>query len=158
MTKKSEKTVIGWSEYVELPDWGVGSLKAKVDTGARTSALHVEELTQVSPKHVEFYIVLSRGRPIRRKHVRAHVVRWGNVRSSSGHNHRRCFVETTIRIGEIEKKIELSLVSREKMLFRMLIGRKAIERDFLVDVSKRSVTNKRNIKRTKSNRIKKVRK
>lgn len=149
------KTTVGWSEYVDLPDWGIHSLKAKIDTGARTSALHVEDLVQVSPKYVEFFVVLSRKDHSRRRHIRAHVVKWANVRSSTGDYNWRCFVRTQIKIGPIEKEIELSLVSREKMLFRMLIGRKALEKDFVVDVSKRSVHAKP--RRAKLKKKKKVR-
>jgi hypothetical protein len=58
------------------------------------------------------------------------------VRSSSGHFTERCFVKTRIRIGPVEKRIEISLVSREKMIYRMLIGREALDRDFLVDASR----------------------
>jgi hypothetical protein len=136
---KRKKTVIGWSEYVDFPDWHILGLKTKVDTGARTSALHVEDLTEVEPGVVSFYVVLSRKNSERRRHVQAPVVKWAKVRSSTGVYKKRCFVKTRVRIGEVEKQIEISLVSREKMLFRMLLGRQALRRHFVVDVSKRTV-------------------
>jgi len=136
------KIAIGWSEYIEFPDWDIHALKAKVDTGARTSALHVEDLKPLGTGWVEFYVVLARKGPRHRRRVRAEVVKWAKVRSSTGDYRRRCFVKTHIKIGSIIKEIEISLVSREKMLFRMLLGRKALEKDFLVDVSKRSVLGK----------------
>ena len=132
-----KKTVIGWSEYVSFPDWHVVALKAKVDTGARTSALHVEDLEILDNGEVEFYVVLRRTGAKRRKKVRAKVVKWAKVRSSTGDYKRRCFVKTMVHVGHVDKEIEISLVSREKMVFRMLLGRKALERDFIVDVSKR---------------------
>lgn len=131
------KAVIGWVEYIDFPEWDISGVKAKIDTGARTSALHVEELEVLSPKRVRFQVVYSRRAPFRRKTVTARVVKKARVRSSTGEYSERFFVMTRIRIGEIEKEVEVSLVSRESMLFRMLLGRKALERDFLVDVGKR---------------------
>lgn len=147
-----KKTKIGWSEYIEFPDWDIHALKAKVDTGARTSALHVEDLKPHGPGWVEFYVVLDTRGPRHRRRVRAEVVKWAKVRSSTGDYKRRCFVKTLVKLGPIIKEIEISLVSREKMLFRMLLGRKAIEKDFLVDVSKRNVLGvpKAQIKRVES--------
>ena len=136
------KITIGWSEYIEFPDWDIHALKAKVDTGARTSALHVEDLRLLSPTWVEFYVVLATTGPRHRRRVHAEVVKWAKVRSSNGDYKRRCFVKTHVKIGTTLKEIEISLVSREKMMFRMLLGRKALERDFVVDVSKRSLLGK----------------
>ncbi len=136
------KTVIGWSEYVALPDWGIERLPAKADTGARTSALHVDNLQIADAHHVTFEVVLSRKHIHKRVQVCAKVLKWARVRSSSGHYYTRCFVKTRIRIGPVEKEIELSLASREHMLYRMLLGRKTLERDFLVDVSKRRTLGK----------------
>ena len=114
------KTVIGWSEYVTFPDWEIPRLPAKVDTGARTSSLHVENLQLVDNRHVRFEVILSRRHRHKRVHVTAEVLKWARVRSSTGHYHTRCFVKTRIRIGDVEKTIELSLASRERMLYRML--------------------------------------
>lgn len=132
------KEIIGWTEYVDFPDWGIGGLKAKVDTGARTSSLHVEDLKPTRDGKVEFHVILSRKRKNKKVLVRAKAVKWARVRSSTGVYNTRCFVKTPIRIGHIEKEIEITLDSRDKMIFRMLIGRKALEDDFLVDVDKRS--------------------
>lgn len=133
-----EPQIIGWTEYIDFPDWGVSGIKAKVDTGARSSALHVEDLEHLPHGRVRFDVVCSR-RPHKRVTVEAHALKWSRVRSSSGEHSERCFVRTTIRLGPVEKEIELSLVSREKMIFRMLLGRKALEDDFFVDVSRRDV-------------------
>jgi hypothetical protein len=137
--QKASRTIIGWSEPVDLVDWGIRRLNAKVDTGARTSALHVENVEYISDAQVRFDVVLSRRNAGRRTSVTARVSRWGRVRSSSGHYTERCFVKTRVRIGPIEKKIEISLISRETMIYRMLIGREALDRDFLVDVSRRNI-------------------
>ena len=139
----SPKDVIGWTEYIDFPDWDIAGMKAKVDTGARTSALHVEDLKQLPGNRVRFHVILSRKDQDKRVTVTAPILKWANVRSSTGVFRRRCFVKTRVRIGHIEKEIEVSLVSRERMMFRMLLGRTAIERDFLVDVSKRSMISER---------------
>lgn len=137
------KTIIGWSEYVSLPEWGITQLHAKVDTGARTSALHVEDIEPVGDGRVRFHVVMSRKHAHKRLAVTAPVLKWGRVRSSTGHYSLRCFVRTRIRIGDVEKEIDISLVSREKMLHRMLVGRTALEHQFLVDVGKRRTIGKR---------------
>jgi hypothetical protein len=134
-----DKIIIGWSEYIDLPDWDIQGIKAKVDTGARTSALHVDQLTEHADGTVSFDVILSRKYPEKRQYVRTLLVKKARVRSSTGNYTTRCFVKTRMKIGQTEKEIELSLVSREKMLFRMLLGRKALERSFIVDVSKRNV-------------------
>lgn len=141
MSKRHEKTRIGWTEFVDLPEWGIEGLKAKIDTGARTSALHVTDLEPVDSEHVRFHVVLSRDHN-RQVAVRARVVKYARVRSSSGHYTRRCFVETPVKIGPVVKPIEISLVCRQKMLFRMILGRKALEHDFTVDVGHRNLLGK----------------
>ena len=131
------KTVLGWSEYVAFPKWGLEGVHAKVDTGARSSALHVDNLIRIKNNRVQFEIVLDRDKPEKRTRVKAPVLRWSRVRSSCGDYHLRPFVLASIRLGPVEKEIELSLVSREKMIFRMLLGRTALAGDFVVDVSGR---------------------
>jgi len=131
--------IIGWTEYIDFPSWAIRGLKAKVDTGARTSALHVDDLEDLGDGTVRFHVITSRVNPEARVEVTAPILKWARVRSSTGIYRKRCFVRARVVIGHVEKEIELSLVSREKMLFRMLLGRKAIEHDFLVDVGKRSV-------------------
>lgn len=137
------KDIIGWTEYIDFPDWGIKGMKAKVDTGARTSALHVEDLKELPGGRVRFHVILSRKNQDKRITVTAPILKWAKVRSSTGIYRKRCFVMTRVHIGHVEKEIEVSLVSRERMVFRMLLGRTAIERDFLVDVSKRSVITER---------------
>lgn len=131
------KIVIGWMECVDFPEWHFGGVRAKVDTGARTSALHVEELELLPHDMVRFSVVINRRRPYRLVQVRAPLIRFARVRSSTGLYSERCFVRTRVRIGHLEKEIEISLISRERMLYRMLLGRMALEKDFVVDVSRR---------------------
>ncbi len=159
-----ETVVIGWNEDVDLPDWGVRGLRAKVDTGARSSALHVENVEEIGRNRVRFDVVLHRKRRDRRVHVETRIVRRGRVRSSTGHYTNRIFVATRVRIGPIERVVELSLVDRERMIFRMLLGRTALAGPFLIDVDrahiqgrrrktvKRKNDTRKNVKRTKTRR------
>lgn len=136
-------TVIGWSEYVDLPDWGIQTLKAKTDTGARTSALHVENLEELPDGHLEFEVIHGTRRNPKVTRVVARPTKWARVRSSNGHYSHRYFVKTLLRIAHVEHEIEISLVSRERMLFRMLLGRKALDKVFLVDPGRRNVLSDR---------------
>lgn len=131
------KTVLGWSEYVDFLDWGAGAVHAKVDTGALTSALHVEDIEANDEYEVSFWIPAHGKREGPRIRVHASVHKWAWVRSSTGHYQRRPFTHTRVRLGDIVKEIEISLVSRESMQFRMLLGRSALKPEFVVDVSRR---------------------
>ena len=149
MTERQELVVIGWTELVDLPDWGVTRLRAKVDTGARTSALHVENIVLLPRNRVAFDVVLHRQQRDRRIRVRTKISRRGRVRSSTGHLTERIFVETTLQLGPVEKTIELSLVDRKKMIHRMLLGREALHGPFLVDVAHRMLVSRKRRKKRK---------
>jgi hypothetical protein len=130
---------IGWREYVEFPDWGVRRLKAKIDTGARTSALDVIDYklreTDGGVWVAELRLALHRKDRTRLKVVRAPVLETVFVRNSSGGREKRPVVETTVRLGPVVKRVGVTLTNRARMRFRMLLGRKALEGSFLVDVS-----------------------
>ena len=128
---------IGWREYVSLPDWGVKGVGARIDTGARTSAIHVEKIRRLPGRRVHFEVVTRRAkanRPEKTVPVEAAIVRSSRIRSSTGHTQERFIVATRVRIGSVVRRIELSLVRREHMLCRMLLGRTALE-GLLVDVT-----------------------
>ncbi|MBS1722185.1 MAG: ATP-dependent zinc protease [Armatimonadetes bacterium] len=127
------KIVVGWREHVSLPEWGVWDLHAKIDTGARSSAIHVENLEETSPGNLRFEVVLSRKYSHKRVLVETKIVRKSPVKNSTGHESERYFVRTTMRLGPVEKEIELSLVNRDNMRVRMLVGRTALGEDFMVD-------------------------
>jgi hypothetical protein len=133
------RLVIGWNEYVDLPDWGIRRLRAKVDTGARNSALHVENVRELPRGRVRFDVVLHRRKRDRRVQVLAPVRRRARVRSSNGEYEQRIFVATLLRIGPVEKEIEISLVDRGRMIHRMLLGRSALHGDFWVDAEHRGL-------------------
>jgi hypothetical protein len=131
--RRNKKPVFGWLEHVDLPELRVYRLRAKLDTGAKSSALHVDNLRMLSPHRATFDVVLDSGRV---RHVTARVSRTARVKSSNGHYDRRVFVETRMRIGNIERDVEISLVDREEMLHRMLVGRTSLK-GLLVDPARR---------------------
>lgn len=131
------KTIVGWREYVDLPEWGVERVLAKIDTGARTSAMHVENLVHTTEDTVSFEVVKSRKKSAVHQTIEATIVRTTRIRTSTGQDHERYVVETLMRLGQHEKRIQLTLVSRKHMVCRMLLGRTALEDDFLVDVALR---------------------
>lgn len=134
--------LIGWNEYVDLPEWGIRGLRAKVDTGARSSALHVEHIERLPHGRVRFDVVLHRKKRDRRVRVEARIVRQARVRSSNGEFGYRLFVRTRLRLGDVEEEVELSLVDRGRMIHRMLLGRTAIAGRFLIDVGHRNLLTK----------------
>lgn len=138
----SAPIAIGWKEYVALPELGVPSLKAKVDTGARTSSLHVaavRRLTGTEDGAAEIEITLAPDRRRPEHLVRARVRQLGRIRvtDSGGHSELRPVIETLVVVGPVAKRIRVTLADRSPMLFRMILGRKALEGDFVVDVSKK---------------------
>ena len=149
-----DPVTIGWAELVDLPDWGVKKLRAKVDTGARTSALHVDNIEELPRGYVRFDVVLHRAKRDRRVHITTKITRRGRVRSSTGHQTTRLFVETTLQLGPIQKRIEVSLVDREKMIHRMLLGRKALSGPILIDVDRRMALKAKKAKKPKASTTK----
>lgn len=140
--RAAELPVIGWKEYVALPELGVPSLKAKIDTGARTSALHVAAIRRLTEEvageaDLEITLVPDRRRP--EKLVRARVRQLARIRvtDSGGHTDLRPVIETLLVLGPVAKRIRITLADRSTMLFRMILGRKAVEGDFVVDVSRK---------------------
>ena len=133
----SGRTLIGVAERIALPDWGVARLRVKIDTGAKTSALHVDDVTRLAGELARFTVVLDKQEEHRRVEIVSPITRIANVRSSSGAVEERVFVETRVQLGPIVKRIEISLASREPMIFRMLLGRSALRGDFVVDPARR---------------------
>jgi len=131
--------VIGWREWVGLPDFGIRNIKVKVDTGARSSSLHafdLQEFERDGATWVRFQV-----HPVQRKKdrivtVEAEVLEFRSVRSSSGKAAMRPVIVTNVRLLGITWPVELTLASRDEMGFRMLLGREAFRRRFLVDAGR----------------------
>ncbi len=141
------KQRVGWAERIALPDLGVARLKAKIDTGARTSALHVAGLKIVGTSRgsgrrpvLEFTIPRAYGRRAAHTAVQAVAREYVVVRESSGHSERRPVIETSLQLGAITRRIRLTLTDRADMLFPMLIGRTALGNDFSIDPARRYLT------------------
>jgi hypothetical protein len=131
--------LIGAVEAVDIPAWGVRGLAAKVDTGARTSALHVEHIEELTGGRVRFDVRLHPSDPDSCVRVNAVVRRRGRVRVASGAERARLFVVARVRLGGVTRSIEIGLVDRRRMLYRMLLGRSALSGFFIVDPARRFV-------------------
>jgi hypothetical protein len=127
------KPIVGWVEYVALPAWGIRRLRAKMDTGAKTSALHVENVVELGNDLVGFDVVRNRGTRST-VHVETKIRRRGRVRSSNGHYTTRIFVATLLEFAGMQRLVEFSLVDRNSMIHRVLLGRTALK-EVLVDVT-----------------------
>ena len=130
MADSRVRILIGWREYVALPDISLPVIKAKVDTGAKTSSLHAFNIEpyidrgrlrvsfQVHPMHERTDVVVT---------CTADVVDYRSVTDSGGHREKRYVIKTRMDIGEISFPVELTLANRESMTHKMLIGRAAMK-------------------------------
>lgn len=131
----ASRLIVGWQEWVALPDLGLPALKAKIDTGAKTSALHTHMIEPFgSAKHpkVRFSVRPTPGSAIEVV-ATADVIDQREVTSSNGTSEMRYVIETLLSLGGQQWPIEVTLTNREHMTYRMLIGRQAIRSDMLVD-------------------------
>ncbi|KAB1864793.1 ATP-dependent zinc protease family protein [Microbacterium algeriense] len=129
-------TLTGWREWVSLPDLEVDWIKAKIDTGARTSSLHAFDIREFDREGEAW--VRFRVKPWQDSQEDAVVVECPvhdrrAVRSSSGHAQERLVVQLRIRLVDREVLAEITLSNRDEMGFRMLIGREALRRGYIVD-------------------------
>lgn len=141
----ARRVLIGVTEEVDFPEWGIDGVVARIDTGARTSALHVDEVLRIGRRRVRFRVVRdeAEGGAAEESWVEARIARVARVKSSSGSVVARYFVVTEVRIGEVVRDVELSLAAREPMRYRMLLGRTALAGCFVVDPGRKMVATKR---------------
>ena len=147
--KKKPKLTVGWREWVSIPELGIKKIKVKVDTGARTSSLHAVHLKKTgrTKPMIEFECNPHQdgGRLIKCK---LPLVDERRVKSSNGHSSLRPVVKTIIKLGDKEWPIEITLIDRDIMGFRMLLGRQALKNSFLVSPGESFLIGKYN-KKTK---------
>ena len=132
------KMRVGWEEWVALPDLLLPAVKAKIDTGAKTSALHafnIEPYTHRGETYVRFDIHPLQRRKRLVRSCTARTLGWRWVIDSGGHRERRYVIETQLTLGETSWSIELTLANRDSMAFRMLLGRTALRDRAIVDPS-----------------------
>ncbi len=136
MTDSSiSKPLLGWREWVGLPDLNIQKLKAKVDTGARTSAIHAFALDPYKKYHQDWImfaihpeqdnidLIIECHAPIKDRRI---------VSDSGGHKQRRYVIETQLQLGQTLITAEMTLTNRDSMVFRMLLGRTAINHKYLI--------------------------
>lgn len=155
----NEKIVVGWRENLSLPTLGIKSIKAKVDTGAKTSCLHafnIETFTKTVPyscvkgthsehnlhKHlhnqhkeqwVRFWTHSGKHDVAFKHQCEAKIIDIRNVRDSGGHNEKRYVIQTEVKLGTSVWPIEITLTNRKKMAYSMLLGRTAMHDRIIVD-------------------------
>ncbi|MGI0479475.1 ATP-dependent zinc protease [Geminocystis sp. CENA526] len=131
--------LIGWRESLALPTLGIDKINAKIDTGARTSALHAFHIK--IHKENDRDMVKFQVHPIQRNsHISieciAPLIEYRHVTNSGGHTQLRPVIQSTVKLGDYQWNIELTLTNRDAMGFRMLLGRQAVKNRFLVDCGK----------------------
>lgn len=139
-------SIIGWRELVSLPKLGIPEIKAKIDTGARSSALHafaIETFTLDGKPMVHFKVHPYQRDTERTIITEAELLDYRTVRSSNGKAQLRPVIETVVQLGEKQWPIELTLTNRDAMGFRMLLGRQALRKIWLVDSGKSFVQSHR---------------
>lgn len=149
--------LIGWRERVAFPDLDILEVTAKIDTGARSSCLHafhIEVLERQGETYVRFGVHPNRRDTAHEVWCELPLLDRRVVKSSSGDASVRYFVETTVRLGDTEWPIELSLADRETMGYRMLLGRTAVAGRFMIDVARSFLRSRRPKKRKKKKKKK----
>lgn len=137
--KQKPLAVVGWREWVSLPLLGIEKIKAKIDTGAKTSALHAYDVHPVKRQGRDF--IKFKVHPLQRNTRRvveceAPLLEWRYITDSGGRRTLRPVVRTVLNVGELAVEVEITLIARDQMGFRMLVGREALKRRCIVDPSK----------------------
>ena len=141
---KSDKKIIGRLEFVDLPDWDINGIVAKIDTGAYSSSLHchnINKYMQNNTTWVHFNLLDPDHLFYNEKLFKLPISDEREVKSSNGQSQKRIFVQTRIKFFEQIFDIELSLTNRSEMKHPLLIGRKFLKNKFLVDVAQKHISN-----------------
>lgn len=136
MSSSRKLPLIGWREVISLPQLNIPEIKAKIDTGARSSALHacaIEHYDEKGQAMIRFWVHPYQKNTQYSIEAAAKLLEMREVRNSGGVAQLRPVVETVVELGERKWSIELTLTNRDVMGFRMLLGRQAVRNQFLVD-------------------------
>lgn len=126
------QTIIGKSDYIDLPTLNIKNINAKIDTGAKTSSLHAKNIKSTDGKNVIFEINGNK--------YKLPISRVALVKSSNGISEKRYVIKTNLIIFNRVEEIEFSLTNRENMSFPLLLGRNFLMKGFLVDVTKENLS------------------
>lgn len=150
---KVQKKIIGWREWASLPDLDISWIKVKTDSGAATSALHADDIRFFSRKGKKY--VRFKVQPLQKKkhplvECKAELIEKRTIKSSNGQASLRPIIQTTIKLGEDTWTAQISLVNRDVMGFRMLLGRQALKNRFLIDTDHSYLKGKKKKKKKKT--------
>jgi ribosomal protein S6--L-glutamate ligase len=147
--QQPNKLLIGWEEWCGLPNLHLPAIKAKIDTGAKTSALHafnIESFHRHGSPWVSFCVYpLQRNKEVY-KTCRAEVIDQRMVMNSGGHRENRFVIKTPLVLGDQQWDIEMTLSNRDPLSFRMLLGREALNGHVIIDPMKSMRQGKPSIK------------
>lgn len=136
--KQGKLKIVGWREKIHLPEFGLYNYKVKVDTGARTSAIHADDIKMFEvdgKRYVSFTVFPNQKNKKDSRRLTFPKLEKRTIRSSTGRETLRPVVVTEIQVGDEVFEIELTLVNRATLGFRMLLGRTALKGRFVVDSS-----------------------
>lgn len=139
LIKKKEKPRIGWKEWCALPELNIKEIKAKIDTGACTSALHAHVLSVSEyggQQFIRFKVYPHQSDRYAPKVCKARLVAKRYVMSSNGQKEKRYVIKTAVTVGKTSFVTEITLTDRSPLRFRMLLGRLALRKNFLIDPAK----------------------
>lgn len=144
---------VGWREWTSLPELGIRSVKAKVDTGARSSCLHAYDVRETRRQGRTWLVFKVHPLQQNDRYIvecEAPLLEYRQVKSSNGRRELRPVIQTDIELGGLRWPIELTLTRRDAMGFRMLLGREAVRGRFVVDPGRSYLSSRRAVERSSS--------